>query len=194
MGSPMDDADAEMFEGLLRSRQYAGFFDWPDRDLAEYGVVESLAKALEKHGALFFSDLKIRGRGSDPPDLEAVDADGQRVAIEVTELVDGEAIHAHKIGRTSEIAEWGRQPFLDRVGQLLAKKEASSQRLMGGPYPGGYVVVLHTDETFLTHPAVDEYLKGQTFTGLPSINRAFLLLSYTPGKGYPYFELNIQRA
>lgn len=188
----MDEVDAEMLEGLRRSRGYAGFFDWPaSRDLAEYGVVESLAGSLEGDAALFFSDLKIRGRGNDPPDLEAFDEAGQRMAIEVTELVDGESIHAHKKGSTRKISEWGRERFLNRIEQLLSAKDARFQHMKGAPYLGGYIVVIHTDEHFLTHLAVEEYLRDHAFSGLKNIGRAFLLLSYFPGVGYPYFELNI---
>lgn len=185
-----DGVNAEMLEALRRNRVYAGFFEWsPNRDLAECSVVESLAKSLDSKGKLFFCDLTIRGRGNDPPDLEAIDATGRRIAIEVTELVDENAIRAHKMGRTREIAEWGRQPFLDGLQRLLLAKNGRCQFLRGGPYPGGYVVVIHTDETFLNWVSVEDHLKGQVFKGLPHIDRAFLLLSYVPGKNYPCFEL-----
>lgn len=188
----MEGLDAEIIEAFERNRKYAGFFEWsPDRDLAEFGVVESLAKSLGARGELFFSDLKIRGRGNDPPDLEAVDAEGRRVAIEVTELVDGKVAHAHHVGRTWEVAEWKRDDFLAGLRTRLAAKDARFAHLKGGPYPGGYVVVVFTDEAFLTWLAVEEHLKGQAFGGLPHIDRAFLLLSYFPGKGYPCFELDI---
>ncbi len=188
----MEGLDATMIEAFERNRKYAGFFEWsPDRDLAEYGVVESLAKSLSTRGELFFSDLKIRGRGNDPPDLEAVDAEGRRVAIEVTELVDGKVAHAHHVGRTSEVAEWKRDDFIVGLGRRLKAKDARFGHLKGGPYPGGFVVVVFTDETFLTWLAVEHHLKGQTFDGLPNICRAFLLLSYFPGKGYPCFELKV---
>ncbi|MCY1530246.1 hypothetical protein D9M68_654260 [compost metagenome] len=188
----MDDVDAEIIAALQRNRKYAGFFEWSaDRDLAEHGVVESLAKSLDKRGELFFSDLKIRGRGNDPPDLEAVDAEGRRVAIEVTELVDGKVAHAHQVGRTWEVAEWKRDDFLVALKTRLATKDAKFAKLEDGPYPGGYVVVVFTDETFLMWLAVEDHLKGQAFDGMPNISRAFLLLSYFPGKGYPYFELEV---
>lgn len=193
---PLDEVDAEILEAFRRNRGYAGFFEWsPDRDLAEYGAVESLGKSLAAHGALFFHDLAIRGRPNDPPDLEAVDDKGQRIGIEVTELVDRKAIQAYIEGRTSEAAEWARNDFLISLHSLLRTKNNRFPKLKGAPYPGGYVVVVFTDETFLPRPTVAQHLVGHTFSQLRDIDRAFLLLSYDPSiKGYPYFELNIQRA
>jgi hypothetical protein len=54
------------------------------------------------------------------------------------------------------------------------------------------VLVIHTDEFFLDSASVECFLKGATFnTSL--ITRAFLGLSYEPGKGYPVFELELVR-
>ena len=152
-----DAINAEMLEGLRRNRAYAGFFEWAmDRDLAEYGVVESLAKSLQSDDALFFSDLAIRGRRNDPPDLEAVDRAGNRMAIEVTELVDGDAIRASEKGHRRNHAAWGRKKFLSALGDRLAAKNARFDKLKGAPYSGGYVVVMFTDEMYLPRPTVED--------------------------------------
>lgn len=147
-------------------------------------------RSLELDGARFFAGLTIRGRGNDPPDLEAVNAAGERIAIEVTELVDEQAIRAYKAGRRYEIAEWGREAFLLGLQERLSAKNERFEFLKGKPYPGGYVVVVFTDETILPRPTVEQYLQGRSFEGLGNIYRAFLLLSYDPSvKRYPYFEL-----
>lgn len=188
----MDGAEEEMRDGMERARRYAGFFDWPlNRDVAEFGVVESLAKSLKISGNLFFKNLSIRGRGSDPPDLEAMDFNDLRIAIEVTELVDGQAIHLYKQGFTGVYSLWGRDRFLNRLNEILAVKHACYDNLKDGPYGGGYIVVIHTDEIDLTHIAVQEYLSNAVFPGYPYIKKAFLILSYFPGIGYPLFELNL---
>ena len=188
----MDEVHALMLEAIQRNRKYAGFFDWaPDRDLAELGVARLLAGSLEKHGSLFFAGLKIRGRGNDPPDLEAVNGEGLRVAIEVTELVDGDAIKATVKNHRFDTAVWDQEKFLSDLNVRLMAKNACFQNLKGGPYPGGYVVVVFTDELYLDGPSVERFLNEQVFVGLSNIDRAFLLLSYFSDKGYQYFELKV---
>ena len=111
-----------------KSRGYAGFFEWStDRDLEEQGVAGHLAAALEANGAPSFSEIAIRGRGNDPPDLEAIDVNGKRVAIEVTELVDGKSIQAFKMGRHYDWAEWDQVKFLESITHLLKEKTLDSQ-------------------------------------------------------------------
>jgi len=174
-----------------KSRGYAGFFEWStDRDLEEQGVAGHLAAALDAKGAPSFSEIAIRGRGNDPPDLEAIDVNGKRVAIEVTELVDGKSIQAFKMGRHYDWAEWDRVKFLESITHLLKEKNSRFPKLKGGPYDGGYVIVVFTDEPELQRSKVESYLASHTFQGLTSVHRAILLLSYDPSIGQcPYFEL-----
>lgn len=90
---------AEIRAAHAKARGYADFFGWAtDRDLEEWGVVSSLGESLQADNALFFSNLVRRGRPKDPPDCEARTESGERLAIEVTELVDGQAIQAFKEG------------------------------------------------------------------------------------------------
>ena len=176
---------------IRRARGYADFFGWAtNRDLEEQGVVTSLAESMNADSSLFFSSLAMRGRGNDPPDLEALDEKANRIAIEVTELVDGEAIQAFKTGRQYDYAEWNRHKFLASLGALLKAKDDRFHKLKGAPYPGGYVVVVFTDEPELPRADVEAWLQGHTFSGLANVQRAFLLLSYDPAAGRcPYFEL-----
>jgi hypothetical protein len=175
-----------------RARGYAGFFGWGlDRDLEELGPVEELATALRKGGVVAFNNLHIRGRGQDPPDLEATDAVGQRVAIEVTELVDEDAIRAYKSGNQCAIAEWDKNKFLAKLRALLSGKVARHSKLKGGPYPGGYVIVVFTDEPALQADDVHAFLTGEVFGELRDGHRGYLLLSYSPAiQGYPHFALH----
>lgn len=189
------DDDAEvvrlMREARKRDRGYASFFGWQiDRDLEELGALRALADSLEAHNALFFDQIRIRGRGSDPPDLEALDAERRRVAFELTELVDGSAIKSYKAGNKYDWAEWTREKFLEATGRLLAAKADKLPVLKDGPYPGGYVVVIFSDEPELRHSVVEKFLEGHAFTGLAGIDRAFLVLSYDPAlERCPYFDL-----
>ena len=176
---------------IRRARGYADFFGWaPNRDLEEQGVITSLAESMEIDRKRFFTSIAIRGRGNDPPDLEAKDDSGDSIAFEVTELVDGQAIQAFKSGKLYESAEWSSEKFLSTLAGLLKAKDGRFHKLKGGPYLGGYCVVLFTDEPELQQSIVEKYLRDHRFSGLKNINRAFLLLSYDPTvERCPYFEL-----
>src|SRR5690349_8364900 len=120
--TPEDEAEIVRLlrESRDRSRGYADFFLWAvDRDLEEWGVVTALAESLEQERCLFFSDIISRRRPNDPPDCEARDHGGARLAIEVTELVDGNAIHNSKKAMEENLApdwaEWPRDKFLSRL-------------------------------------------------------------------------------
>lgn len=180
-----------MRAAIRAARGYADFFGWgTNRDLEELGVLTSLAESMEADGKLFFGSIRMRGRGNDPPDLEAIDLEARRLAFEITELVDGNAIKAYKAGQPYEWAEWTRSKFLAELNALLKAKNSKFQKLKDPPYPGGYVVVVFTDEPDLAHQTVEKYLETLSFAGLEKVDRAFLVLSYSPVlKRYPYYEL-----
>lgn len=181
----------QIIEARNKSRGYADFFGWgSDRDIEEWGVVNSLAESFEKEGKKIFTSLKRRGRPNDPPDCEALDNQGNRIAIEVTELVDEKAIKAYKSGAVYQCADWPKSKFIALLELLLSRKDSKYAELKQPPYSGGYFVVIFTDETMLDRLTVESYLQGHKFNTPRSITRAFLLLSYDPGVGcYPYYEL-----
>ncbi len=188
-----DEAEilALMRAARTKARGYADFFGWAtDRDLEEWGIVSSLGESLEADNALFFSDLKRRGRPNDPPDCEALNQNGARIAIEVTELVDGDAIRAFKEGRVYEWAEWTKEKFLSVLAERIARKNDRFPKLKEPPYHGGYVVVVHTDEPMLSRATVETFLANHQFEKPNCVDRAFFVLSYDPAvERCPYFEL-----
>jgi hypothetical protein len=181
--------DAEILEFLRtsvdRARGYADFFSYAtDRDLEEWGVATALSESMHGQGTHFFSDVTSRGRPNDPPDCEVLDADGLRLAIGVTELVDGTAIQSAKRakaeGRSASWADWPRAKFLAELNARLIAKDAIASGLKGGPYPAGFLVVVHTDEPHLTRLVVANHLADAQITKLRLVSRAFLMLSYDP--------------
>jgi hypothetical protein len=191
-----DDSEmlAAMKVAIEKARGYADFFGWPpDRDLEEAGVLDSLVESMKSDGVRFYSTLKSRGRQNDPPDCEGVDANRARVAIEITELVDGAAIHAvlHKQGgRKLNWRSWTKADFLRELADRIDAKDQRYPHLKGSPYPGGYVIVIHTDEPMLSRSAVRGYLEDSRFPKPKHVSRALLVLSYDPViQRCPYFEL-----
>lgn len=181
-----------MREAQAESRGYADFFGWStDRDIEEWGVANLLRESLERSGESFFSGVESRGRPNDPPDCEALDTDGNRVAIEITELVDPDAIQAFKQGAVYAWSDWTKERFLAALSERIATKGERHNKLKGGPYKG-YVIIIFTDEPMLTIEAVKEFLKGHAFGRPHGVTRAFLLLSYDPStENYPYVDLDL---
>ncbi|HEY9104202.1 hypothetical protein [Chitinimonas sp.] len=196
--TPEQDAAEIVRHGLAtgqRQRGYADFFCWTrNRDVEEWGVAVTLAESLALDGRGFYTDVLSRGRGKDPPDCEARDLAGRRLAIEVTELVDGRVIqqlkYADRACQPSDWAEWDRATFLGQLDERIASKDRRYPELKAPPYPGGYVVVVYTDEPKLDRDTVASYLAGYRFRRPRHILRAFLLLSHDPAVARcPYFEL-----
>jgi hypothetical protein len=173
------------------ARGYADHFGWAiDRDLEELSVVELLSKALDAENKLFFSGIKIRGRGNDPPDCEAKSNTGKRIAIEVTELVSGKAIRDFKKGFIYRWAEWNRESFLAGLQLAINKKDSRYTKLKEPPYPGGYLLVIYTNEPNLKQEVVQRYLNSHSLLKPKHIEYVFLILGYEPRiKKYPYFEV-----
>jgi hypothetical protein len=174
-----------------KARGYADFFGWgTDRDIEEWGVVTSLAESLESEGKSIFVSLKRRGRPNDPPDCEARDSVGNRIAIEVTELVDGKAIQAYKAGAVYDWADWDKIKFLNSLESRLSQKDSRFPELKEPPYAGGYFIVIFTDEPMLDRATVKSYLEGHRFRKPDYLTKAFLLVSYDPSvKKCPHYEL-----
>lgn len=193
--TPDDEAEilALMRAARKRSRGYADFFGWAiDRDLEESGVISSLVESMAAEATLFYGNVKSRRRPNDPPDCEATDSCGARVAIEVTELGDSEAIRAYKEGRFYEWAEWPRDKFISSLAERIDAKDRRYPFLKDPPYEGGYIVVVHTDEPELTRSTVREYLKDHGIPRPQHISRVILVLSYDPAiQRCPYFEVAI---
>jgi hypothetical protein len=148
-------------------------------------------ESLQHRGETLFDRVSSRGRGNDPPDCEAVGADEAPVAIEVTELVDPDAIVAHKNKRPYEWKDWSREKLQDAVARLLIAKAARRKSLKGGPY-SEYIVLIYTDEPMLAYDTAVTLLDGTRFATSRHIDRAFLLISYDPKVGYcPYVPLRI---
>lgn len=180
-----------MREAREKSRGYADFFGWgSDRDIEEWGVVTSLVESLESENKNIFTSVKRRGRQNDPPDCEAIDANGHRVAIEVTELVDGKAIQAYKSGAIYEWADWDKDKFITSLESLISRKDSRFTELKEPPYEGGYFVVIFTDEPMLDRSTVESYLEGYKFKKPEYLSKAFLLVSCDPYiEKCPYYEL-----
>ena len=170
-------------------KRYASFFDWRDRQQAELGVVEELVSALADRGERRFSTPQ--SYKPDPPDCVCLNEDGQRVAVEVTEVVCSKAVSANAQGH-EVYRNWRPGELYEHLAQQLRAKDQKS--FHGGPYRE-IVVCLFTDEPLLTINRVTKELEASVFGPYAQVTAAYLLVSYDPSsKTYPVHTIHIKNA
>jgi hypothetical protein len=170
-------------------KRYAAYFGDRDREQAELGVAEEVIRSLELGGLRQLTNLS--SNRPDPPDCICVNEAGDRVAIEVSEVVCADAArlnaHGHDVYR-----DWQPGEFCDRISLQLATKD--SKQFHGGPY-AEIVACLFTDEPIMNSDRVAKELENALFGPFRQLTSAYLVLSYDPAtKGYPLYVLPFQPA
>jgi hypothetical protein len=188
-----DDDDFKQLV-LANTREWNSFWFWRDKPVGESGAAVAILEAAKVR----VTDLRSL-HPDDPPDCEAT-LDGQFSGIEVTELVHQptlersiKAVRQRSRGEEPEKAEayfrWERDHLIEALQKLLDVKNSKPPKRSYERY----VLVIHSAEYLLDSGTVERFLQGARFnTSL--ITRAFLGLSYEPGKGYPVFELKLNLA
>lgn len=177
------------------TRPWNSFWSWRDKPIGEHGAASEI---LQRAGVNIVG-LTSRPQNEDPPDCEGI-LDGQWSGVEVTELVHQKtlersikAVKQRAAGREPERPEayfaWGRDDLTAAIQVLIDGKDVA--RLKGGPYER-YVLVIHTDEFFLSRETVNHYLRGVKFR-CQLITDVIIGLSHEPGFGIPTFRLDLMR-
>ena len=164
---------AEAYEILKRNhRAHAGYFSWEtDRSAAEAGVLDVFARI---EGKALFTNARHRGAGNDPPDCEAISLSGERIGIEITELVDSNSAAHARAGNWYATRDWN-DDLIPALEVIIRRKDATST-LKDGPY-SEYVLLIHSDED-LDLAQVQHLLAKQTFPQTQLITRVYLLVSH----------------
>lgn len=171
---------------LSSRRKYASFFEWIDKEGKEFSVGEELLKALNQASSPQLSNLAPCN--PDPPDLACQDAQGNLIAIEVSEIVCEEAVRLNQQGQ-NVYRIWQDGELQAAIAERLIRKDKVI--LHGGPYRSLYIC-LFTDEMMLTYQDARVELSGVIFGPFDQITDAFLLFSYQPDmKCYPVVRLRI---
>jgi hypothetical protein len=180
MSDTNDEFDWEHFSdiGKKNHRPHANYFSWEtDRAVEECGVLQDFQRSLAQQERLFFREAFHRGERNDPPDCEAKGADGGRVGIEITELVDSESCAAACNACWFDPKEW-KDSFVPTVQKIVCKKD-SATTVKDRPYDD-YVFLIFSDEPLLVTSIVEQQIHDHVFEPTALITPAFLLLSYDP--------------
>jgi len=185
-----DEVLREISEAMARRRGYADSRSWPpDRQLEERGIVQDFLSASNSEPGAPFTGLRSLSRGEDPPDCEFRDSAGHLIGVELTELVDSDAIQRTRRKSSAAPAEWTATILIDSLSRLLRRKDEPSRppRIVYQEY----FLVVHTNEPRLYIEFANEWLGGHIFASTQLITRAFLLFDYHPDVGYQYIRLRL---
>jgi len=172
---------------LHEQRKYAHFFEWPDKQLKERGVVECLLEGMQFNGLIPFSSLRVGPSPNQAPDCIAENNTGETVAIEVTEFVSSKAIEMNQRGK-DVYRNWKPDEVVNELQNIITKKD--EVKYFGGPY-SKIVLVIHTDELVLDHEAYSTILSEAKFEA-QNIAEVYFLFSYRPQvETYSYVRLKV---
>jgi hypothetical protein len=180
----MRDELTRAVELLNSGRQYASFFEWPAKEGKELGVAEEFVASLNTESGFGLSNLQLQR--PDPPDLTCLSARGERVAIEIAEVVCEEAVRRRAKGE-EVLRVWRPGDLSSSVAGLLHRKDEKT--FHGGPFEQIFVC-LFTDEPMLTPEAARAELDTARFGPFKQITGAYMLFSYQPStQSYPVIKL-----
>lgn len=171
---------------MKKQRNYAAFWEWPDKDVKEVGIMKDYLAARDVQQLPRY--VKIAAFKPDPPDFIAEDKDGRLTAIELTELVSKEAIEANITASKLEeyvYRDWRKEEVIAAIEERLSEKDG--KQFYGGPYSEIHVLI-HVDEPVISPSEYGSILEEMSFAPRRQISRAFVLFS--PG-GYPLVELRL---
>lgn len=203
MSEQEDDVDwaeilAQINEAQARRRGYAEYWDWPlDRKRGEIDVVERLTHHLATQEG--FEIVRTALVAKDPPDVVLETKDGQRIGVEVTELVSNDvaAYHRHRI-KTGEgdpyvHAIWTAESVAEKLRSIIQVKEAKVATSVEAY--DQIILAIQTDEPMITVDLAQSAIRLCSVE-LSSLKRAFLLLGYISEgagelfpEGYPVLEI-----
>jgi hypothetical protein len=178
---------------LRRQRRYANFFEWPNKQRKELGVVEELLKAMRLSGAETYHSPGFGPSPNVAPDCIVVDNSGSSIAIEVCEFVSEEAIRINQKEIDvikAKYRDWLPNEVVEEVKAILMGKDGKTYH--GGPYHK-ICILIFSDERVVTYGTCADVLKASEFGPFKNISEAYFMFSYDPGFGYcPYMKLTIR--
>lgn len=186
----MDEVGKSLLEAVAKRRGYAGFFDWPEKSLKEWGIVQTFREEIERErGPLIASGKQLPGGHEHlPPDYQLTTHSGEEWGIEVTELVEQKAIEQTKRG-VDVFAYWPDEALQAKFTDIVGGKDRANN-VSGGPFDR-YVLLVHVDECMLPADRLSAVLGAMTFR-TQLIDEIYILVSYDPAIArYPLVKINV---
>lgn len=170
----------EYWAGLQSSRRHAPAFarnNAQDKIVVERATVFEWARSLGAVGGGRLDSI-VAGPDNAFPDFTAR-LNGKAITIELTELLHSPGIlsRAAKGDLNFESLQWTEALFRERVRERIdSKGDKLSKRGQSVD-----VLILHTDEPWLSPQMIEQWLDREAFSRRDEIEEAYLLTTYVPG-------------
>jgi hypothetical protein len=191
----MKAEDVEIWKSVLevqkKMRPYAPFFNWPDKQIKELGVVDCLLQAIrEQEGRNWIKETEPGPDVNLPPDVIGITHENTRVAFEVTELIDQSNIDKSIKRQTLKFQDWQPDEIINRLELILADKGLID---FGKGSFASVVLVIHTDELQISLDQCRRAIAIHQFVQREQIDEAYLIFRPVPmGETCPYFRLSFK--
>lgn len=187
----MEEYLAEHWEEFEQLRKHAPYFALSkDKQQNELEVVDLFNRELNSQGVEHFHSIVVRGSGKDPPDCEATANGGELIGVEVTELVDEDAIASAYNGKMiDQNLPIPPSVVIEKVSAIIRRKDSAVVK--GGPYDLYILIIYCADPAFLDFE-IHNRLRNERFGPTKLIDHVYFFESYNPWtKSCPYIELRL---
>jgi len=179
------DKELEALREIARNqRPYAGFWSGGGREIVERAIARQFVESAEE--CTNVGVVGLRPSGEKAPDIILTCQDGSEIDLEITELVERGAIELAAQGE-KPFVWWSDETFRERLTNAVADKD----RKAGGPGERRWWVLVHTSEWCLDPGRVALMLAHFPTIETRRVDKAFLMLSYRSGVGYPVFDIPV---
>lgn len=153
--------ESQVTELLLSKRAYAPYFHFKGfrKEVTEMGVVSDWLMARYESPADHF--VRQQSSAEDPPDILLYDKQGGLHGIEVTELVDQDAVRAWQRGNLDAVKDYSR----DRLHELVLDRirTKSIKPFRGGPFVSKRLLIYSDEQSIAFSAYTDQILRFPPF-------------------------------
>ena len=182
----LDRMDMKVFKEEIEKlrklrRNHADFFNWPDQQVQEKVIGLDFFQKLEESSDEYLENIES---AEDPPDVKITTSKNRVVGVEITELVDQQAIEYEINGDPrycERVVSWNRENTLEAMESIISRKDAKCENV-----PKSYdsmVLLIFTDEPRLKSDTLKDYFLGHQWSEVNNLNEAYILTGYEPEHG-----------
>jgi hypothetical protein len=174
-----------LLENLNLPRKYASFYNWDNKNEKEIGICSSFIRVIFNEDDIESLDLVSK----DPPDCLLI-LKGQKIGIELTELVDQKEIEKNiKCKGQFVPCFWGKTEVENELNRIITSKEKKAKDKMHHQYDD-YILLIHSDEPKIDRNKIPEIIAEYDPPITSIIKHIYLMLSYEPElKKEPIYKL-----
>ncbi|KZZ75274.1 hypothetical protein A3765_10660 [Oleiphilus sp. HI0130] len=162
-------------------RSHANHYQWHDKTIKELIIGLDFFAQLEESLGERLINIEP---AEDPPDVKITTSKDRVIGVEITELVDQQAIEYSIKGdpRYSEkLVSWNKETTLAALDEIISSKNKKCNQAKEN-YEC-LVLLIFTSEPRLVSKNLMEYISGHDWQAQENIDAAYILIGYDPEHG-----------